>query len=109
MDCIGRAMGGILDLGLRKDTDNLRVELAAAVHALQAFPIQHMLQRLAPECWGKWFNEPVDQPEIVDPAQVLERDLRAALGSAMRERDKAFAERDEARAEIAQLKASQHA
>lgn len=32
-------------------------ELAIAVHGLQTFIVQHMLQRLEPEHWGKWFGE----------------------------------------------------
>lgn len=35
---------------------NLRVELAGAVHVIQGFIVQHMLQRLAPEQWGVWFE-----------------------------------------------------
>lgn len=57
MDHIGAAMQGILDLGLTDTSTNLRVELAAAVHVLQTFVVQHMLQRVAPGDWGQWFKE----------------------------------------------------
>lgn len=54
MDHILAAMQGIQDLGLRTN----HAELAQAVHVLQQFVILHMLQRLAPEAWGNWFEVP---------------------------------------------------
>lgn len=53
MDHILAAMQGIYDLGLKPDTNSS--ELASAVHVLQAFVIQHMLQRVAPGHWGEWY------------------------------------------------------
>jgi hypothetical protein len=32
-------------------------ELTQAVHVIQGFIIQHMLQRLAPGQWGRWYAE----------------------------------------------------
>lgn len=57
MDHILAAMQGIQDLGLRLN----QAELAQAVHVLQSFVIQHMLQRLAPDHWGEWFQLPKAQ------------------------------------------------
>ena len=58
MDAIGDAMGRIHDLGLRANGG----ELAAAVHVLQGFVVQHMLQRVEPDKWGNWFalEEPTE-------------------------------------------------
>lgn len=58
MDHIAAAMEGIKALGLRK-VDGAYVngsELAGAIHVLQGYVIQHMLQRLEPRVWGKWFE-----------------------------------------------------
>jgi hypothetical protein len=52
MDDILSAMRGIQSLGLRTN----QTELAMAVHVLQGFVIQHMLQRIAPGHWGAWFG-----------------------------------------------------
>jgi hypothetical protein len=56
MDHILEAMDGIQRLGLKTNQN----ELAAAVHVLQGFVIQHMLQRLAPGHWGAWYREVPD-------------------------------------------------
>lgn len=59
MDHISLAMQGIKELGLRRGDDGELVnggELVAAVHVLQSFVIQHMLQRVAPGHWGNWFD-----------------------------------------------------
>ncbi len=32
-------------------------EVAQALHVLQGFAVQHMLQRLAPGSWGNWYEE----------------------------------------------------
>ena len=53
MDHILSAMRGIQNMGLRCN----EAELAIAVHGLQQFVIQHMLQRIAPGKWGEWFTE----------------------------------------------------
>jgi hypothetical protein len=37
---------------------NVRYEFTLAMHALQAFVIQHMLQRTAPSAWGTWYDDP---------------------------------------------------
>lgn len=55
MDHINAAMKGIVDLGLKMDSDNLGTELCLHVHGLQGFVVQHMLQRLEPHEWGKWY------------------------------------------------------
>lgn len=60
MDHILAAMRGIIDLGL-KPTPNLRNEMAGAVHVLQGFVVQHMLQRLAPDEWGSWYEPAENQ------------------------------------------------
>lgn len=52
MDHILAAMNGIQALGLRANSS----ELAQAVHVLQSYVIQHMLQRLEPDHWGNWFE-----------------------------------------------------
>jgi len=31
-------------------------ELTAAIHVIQGFIVQHMLQRIAPEAWGHWYG-----------------------------------------------------
>jgi hypothetical protein len=52
MDHIVAAFNGIQELGLNTNTG----ELAQATHVLQGFVIQHMLERVAPEEWGRrWF------------------------------------------------------
>lgn len=53
MDHILAAMQGIQEWGLRANS----TELAMAVHGLQAFVIQHMLQRLNPDAWGRWYDD----------------------------------------------------
>lgn len=50
-DHILAAMRGIQDLGLRAN----EAELVQAVHTMQAFVIQHMLQRLG-GAWGQWYE-----------------------------------------------------
>lgn len=52
MDHILAAMSAIQGWGLKTN----QTELAMAVHGLQAFVIQHMLQRLEPEYWGRWYE-----------------------------------------------------
>lgn len=59
MDHISAAMAGIQGpLGLREiDGQYVNInELVVAVHTLQSFVIQHMLQRIEPDKWGKWFE-----------------------------------------------------
>ena len=34
--------------------DANQTELAMAIHTLQGFVVQHMLHRLAPDCWSSW-------------------------------------------------------
>lgn len=34
-----------------------REEVYAAIHVLQGFVIQHMLQRLEPETFGTWYDD----------------------------------------------------
>jgi hypothetical protein len=51
MDHILAAMRGIQDFGLETNSS----ELTQAIHVLQAFVIQHMLQRIEPEQWGRWY------------------------------------------------------
>jgi len=41
------------DWGLRANV----TELAAAVHVIQGFIVQHMLGRLAPDDWAGWYQE----------------------------------------------------
>jgi hypothetical protein len=55
MDHILAAMEGIIALGLKMDSDNLGTELTLHVHGLQGFVIQHMLQRVERDAWGKWY------------------------------------------------------
>jgi hypothetical protein len=40
-----------------KRGNNLEMELASAIHVLQGFVIQHMLQRQAPQEFGEWYND----------------------------------------------------
>jgi len=42
----------IKEWGLRAN----EAELVAAVHVIQNFIVQHMLQRLNPEDWGSWYD-----------------------------------------------------
>lgn len=42
----------IVDWGLGAN----QYELAAAVHTIQGFIVQHMLNRLAPDAWQDWFS-----------------------------------------------------
>lgn len=51
-DQILAVMKAIQDLGLRAN----EYELVVAVHGLQAFVIQHMLQRLNPGEFGNWYE-----------------------------------------------------
>lgn len=51
MDDLLAAMDKILSWDLKSNG----VELASAVHVLQGFIIQHMLQRISPETWGHWY------------------------------------------------------
>lgn len=44
--------GLILSWGLRANYD----ELATAIHMIQGFIMQHMLQRLAPDEFGHWYR-----------------------------------------------------
>lgn len=46
-------------------------ELAAAVHVLQGFVIQHMLSRLAPEQWGSWWWKEDEVDEDGEPDGVV--------------------------------------
>lgn len=52
MDALLQAYNLILDWGLRANSG----ELTSAVHVIQGFITQHMLQRISPEQWGKWFT-----------------------------------------------------
>lgn len=36
-------------------------ELGAAVHVLQGYVIGHMLKRLAPESWGNWYDDGIEE------------------------------------------------
>lgn len=47
----------IMAWGLRANQD----ELFHAVHVIQGFIIQHMLQRLNPAEWAEWYKESVDE------------------------------------------------
>lgn len=40
-----------------KRGNNLEMEFCAALHVLQGFIVQHMLQREDPGEWGEWFEE----------------------------------------------------
>jgi hypothetical protein len=40
-----------------KKGNNLEVEFSSALHVLQGFVIQHMLQREEPEEWGEWYED----------------------------------------------------
>lgn len=57
MDDLLACMGRITSWGLDPDARNLPVELAAAVHVIQGFIIQRMLQRVAPGEWGRWYTD----------------------------------------------------
>lgn len=48
------AYKGILNLGLKHNIP----ELEHGVHIMQQFVTQHMLQRLAPDQWGHWYETP---------------------------------------------------
>ena len=63
---IDRAYGDILAWGLVGNVG----ELAAAVHVLQGFVIQHMLQRLAPAAWGRWDRLTPELPVPDSPSLV---------------------------------------
>ena len=52
LDAIAAAHRSILDLGLKANHQ----ELVAGIHVLQGFVIQHMLQRIEPGHWGRWFE-----------------------------------------------------
>jgi hypothetical protein len=52
-DHIIAAYKGILDLGLKQNV----AELEQGVHVMQMFVTQHMLQRMAPEQWGNWYED----------------------------------------------------
>lgn len=54
MDAVNNAMSQIVALGLRANG----TELASAIHVLQGFVVQHMLQRREAEHWGNWFDIP---------------------------------------------------
>lgn len=40
----------------RWELQHNKEELAAAVHVIQGFIVQHMLNRLEPENWGSWYR-----------------------------------------------------
>lgn len=54
MDHIDAAMRGIDALGY--ESLSARLELKIHVHGLRGFVTQHMLRRLNPDIWGKWFT-----------------------------------------------------
>jgi hypothetical protein len=83
MHHIGAAMGGILDMGLKTQADgvsNLSLELCAAVHVLQGFVVQHMLQRLAPAEWGSWYDDEALAEQEAGEAVPSARDGVAFVG-----------------------------
>lgn len=73
MDHILAAMHGVEDLGLQAN----QAELAIHVHGLQAFVIQHMLQRLAPGQRGAWFE---DAPTAITLPGLTTSDTAVATG-----------------------------
>lgn len=54
-------------------------ELAAAIHVVQGFIIQHMLHRLAPEDWSGWTTPVADAPEALPMSVVYTEDGRRGL------------------------------
>lgn len=56
MDHIGAAMDTIVNAWGLHMGNNLEMELCLHVHGLQGFVVQHMLQRVEPNKWGKWYK-----------------------------------------------------
>ena len=54
-DAIGQTMALIQDLDERGRLNSNIDELAKAIHVLQQFPIQHMLNRLWPNQFSDWY------------------------------------------------------
>ena len=52
MDDLLAFMAKMTALGLKANQG----EMVAAIHVLQGFLVQHMLERLAPEAWSSWFE-----------------------------------------------------
>lgn len=52
IELINGAMGRINGWGLQHN----HAELVQAVHVMQGFVVQHMLQRLNPSYWGQWYD-----------------------------------------------------
>ena len=70
MRLITEAMSIIVnDWQMKKDT-NLGTELTIAVHAMQGFVVQHMLQRTEPDKWGEWYDMP-KQTSQLDASKLL--------------------------------------
>lgn len=55
MRLITEAMSIIVNDWKMVSGENLGIELTTAVHAMQGYVIQHMLQRTEPG-WGEWFD-----------------------------------------------------
>jgi hypothetical protein len=53
MDALMTVMRTITRWGLRANVN----EMMAAIHVLQGFVVQHMLQRIEPEQWSRWFTD----------------------------------------------------
>ena len=59
-ECVVAYLNLVKSWGLQTNT----VELVSAIHVLQSFIVQHMLERLAPGQWGSWFQtEVTPEPE----------------------------------------------
>jgi hypothetical protein len=54
MDLLLAFMRQLDDWGLRVNQG----EMTAAIHVLQSFVVQHMLERIAPQAWASWYGAP---------------------------------------------------
>ena len=53
MDATVEVLDALHDMGVKYNLD----ELTAAIHVLQGFVKQHVLNRLDPAYWSDWFGE----------------------------------------------------
>ena len=71
LQCLGKIHQKILDWGLRANV----AELVQAVHVIQGFIIQHMLERVAPEEFGRpqggWYKKKEERDSGI--AEALDR------------------------------------
>jgi hypothetical protein len=52
MDLLLAFMKRLDDWGLKAN----QAEMTAAIHVLQGFVVHHMLQRIAPQAWSRWYD-----------------------------------------------------